>query len=386
MTVDKKSTRVLGSAALWAGLVLAATVPQPEIANAGAKGTAANASQPESKRSIPAKAAAQRTPPPAPVYVSPERIAAQRILDARIQGLGRDFAGDVGIAVRDIESGWSTSFDGNSHFPQQSVSKFWVALTALDKADQGQLDLDETVTVRRSDMTLFHQPIAALIKGDGYDTTLSSLMNRALQQSDNTANDFVLRKAGGPEAVRAFLERKGIDGVRFGPGERLMQSQIAGMSWRPEYSQGRNFYQARNSVPLSTRTAAFNRYVADPVDGATPLGIVDALARLKKGELLSPASTARLLSTMSNTRTGPQRLKGGLAAGYSLAHKTGTGQVLGASQSGYNDIGIITSPDGKSYAVAVMIRLTSAPIPARMQMMQNVTRAVIDYDRNLKGG
>jgi beta-lactamase class A len=66
---------------------------------------------------------------------------------------------------------------------------------------------------------------------------------------------------------------------------------------------------------------------------------------------------------MSNTKTGPQRLKGGLAPGWSLAHKTGTGQVLGATQSGYNDIGIITAPDGRSYSVAVLIRRTATPIP-----------------------
>jgi beta-lactamase class A len=59
--------------------------------------------------------------------------------------------------------------------------------------------------------------------------------------------------------------------------------------------------------------------------------------------------------------------------------------VLGPVQSGYNDIGIVTSPDGKSYSVAVMIRQTSAPIIQRMQMMQSVTRAVVDYDRNVGG-
>jgi beta-lactamase class A len=121
------------------------------------------------------------------------------------------------------------------------------------------------------------------------------------------------------------------------------------------------------------------------VDGATPIGVVDALAKLKKGELLSPASTEKLLAIMSNTRTGPQRLKGGLAPGWTLAHKTGTGQVLGSTQSGYNDIGIITGPDGRSYAAAVFIRKTSAPIPSRMQLMQNVTRAVIDYSRSFSG-
>jgi beta-lactamase class A len=86
---------------------------------------------------------------------------------------------------------------------------------------------------------------------------------------------------------------------------------------------------------------------------------------------------------MGNTRTGAQRLKGGLSAGWKLAHKTGTGQVLGGEQAGYNDIGIVTGPDGRSYAVAVMIRRTSAPLAHRMAAMQNTVRAVISFDQNM---
>jgi beta-lactamase class A len=312
---------------------------------------------------------------------------AEAALAARIRQLGAQFNGDVGIAVRDVQSGFTTAYDGRTLFPQQSVSKFWVAITALDAADRGELDLDQSVTLTRSDLTLFHQPIAAQIGASGYRTTLNSLMFRALTQSDNTCNDYVLRRAGGPEAVRDMFRRKGIEGIRFGPGERLMQSRLAGLDgWRPEYSIGRAFYAARAQVSPAARTAAFNAYVADPVDGATPIGIVDALARLRRGELLSPASTQRLLSTMSQTRTGPQRLTGGLAPGWRIAHKTGTGQVLGAVQTGYNDIGIVTSPDGNHYAVAVMIRRTAAPIPSRMALMQATTRAVIDYHSSLSGG
>ena len=317
-------------------------------------------------------------------FASPAATGAQRMLDDRLRSLGRAFHGDVGIAVKDLQTGYTAHFDGASHFPQQSVSKFWVALTALDKADRGDLSLHSPVTVRKSDLTLFNQPIAQLVGSNGYTTTIDELMRRAMQQSDNTANDFVLWRAGGPEAVRDFIRRNGIDGIRFGPGERVMQSRIAGMEWNSSYV-GAKFYAARNAVPLSVRSRAFENYVSDPVDGATPLGIVDTLARLKKGQLLSASSTDRLLRIMSNTRTGPQRLKGGLASGWSLAHKTGTGQVLGSVQSGYNDIGIVTAPDGRSYAVAVMIRKTSAPIPSRMALMQNVTRAVIDYSRSLGG-
>jgi beta-lactamase class A len=313
--------------------------------------------------------------------------AAQRLLESRVRELGRGFAGQVGIAVRDVDSGWTTSWNGQRHFPQQSVSKFWVAITALQRVDAGQISLDDRITLTRRDLTLFHQPIARQIGANGYTTTLGDLLFRAITQSDNTCNDAVLRHAGGPEAVRAMLARNRLEGIRFGPGERLMQSQIAGLQWQPAYAVGNAFYQARNSIPLERRRTAFEDYVDDPIDGATPEGMVNGLARLQRGELLSPASTQRLLSIMSNTRTGPQRLKGGLAAGWQLAHKTGTGQVLGGTQAGYNDVGILTSPDGRHYAVAVMIGRTATPLPTRMALMQNVTRAVIDYDgARLAGG
>ena len=320
------------------------------------------------------------------VQVSPATRAAQRALAERIQSLGRNFDGEVGIAVRDVETGWTTSWNGGRYFPQQSVSKFWVALNALQAVDAGQLDLSEQVTLRRQDLTLFHQPIAQQIDANGFTTTLEDLLVRAMTRSDNTANDFLLRRGGGPDAVRAFLQRHGLSGVRFGPGERIMQSQIAGLQWSPAYSTGTVFYRARASVPIERRRELFNQYVADPVDGATAEGLVAGLSRLRRGELLSPRSTERLLSIMSRTRTGPQRLTGGLASGWRIAHKTGTGQELGSTQAGYNDIGIITAPDGRHYALAVMIGRTSTPLPTRMALMQNVTRAAIDYHQAQESG
>jgi beta-lactamase class A len=326
-----------------------------------------------------------RFPGPAREFGSQE-AEAHRALEAEIRSIAHSFSGDIGIAVEDVQSGWTAAYDGDTYFPQQSVSKFWVALTALDKVDRDELSLSRPVTLHRDDITLFHQPIAAEIGAVGYTTTIGELMTRALQQSDNTCNDAVLWRAGGPEAVRAFLREKGIEGIRFGPGERLLQSAIAGIAWHQSYAYHGGFYAARDSLPASARRAAFERYIADPMDGAMPLGVVDALSRLKRGELLSPDSTQRLLGIMSHTKTGPRRLKGGLEPGWMLSHKTGTGQVLGSVQAGYNDIGVITAPDGRSYAIAVMIRRTSAPLPQRMRAMQNVVHAVITYHGQVGGG
>ncbi|MGL1627123.1 serine hydrolase, partial [Vibrio parahaemolyticus] len=88
---------------------------------------------------------------------------------------------------------------------------------------------------------LFHQPIAAMIKGDGYKTTVGDLLIRALTTSDNTANDRLLRYVGGPDAVRETIQRKHLGNIRFGPGERVLQSQTAGLEWKPQYAFGNSF-------------------------------------------------------------------------------------------------------------------------------------------------
>ena len=330
---------------------------------------------------VGASAAIQYAPPPGPAPAPVVRPAlppqAPAYLRNRIDALGSQFNGRVGIAVKSVNEGWWTGWKAEELYPQQSVSKLWVAITALDAVDKGRVNLNQRVTLTRSDLTLFHQPVAAKVLGGGATMTLNELMYQAITKSDNTVNDKLMRSVGGPAAVRAMIAEKNLGAIRFYDGERALQSKIAGLMWSQSYSVGGAFYQARGALPYSVRKAAFDRYVADPYDGASPRAIVDALARLKRGELLSPPSTARLLSVMGNTKTGANRLKGGLKPGWSLSHKTGTGQVLGGVQAGYNDIGVLTAPDGRSYAVAVMIKRTSTPLPTRMTLMNNVVRAVI---------
>ncbi|MEO8175885.1 MAG: class A beta-lactamase [Sphingomicrobium sp.] len=328
---------------------------------------------------VSASAAIQVAEPrPAPTIIRPAPVPqVPTYLRDRINALGSQFDGRVGIAVRSVGDGWHTGWKADELYPQQSVSKLWVSITALDAVDRGRVKLDEHVTLTRSDLTLFHQPIAAQIVGGGYTTTLADLMYKAITTSDNTCNDKLMRSIGGPSAVRAMIYEKGLGAIRFYDGERALQSKIAGLIWSQSYSVGNAFSAARNALPYSLRKSSFDRYIEDPYDGAAPSAIVTALARLKRGELLSPASTARLLSIMGNTKTGKNRLKGGLKPGWTLSHKTGTGQTLGPVQAGYNDIGVITAPDGRSYAIAVMIKRTSTPLSTRMTLMNNVVRAVI---------
>jgi beta-lactamase class A len=321
----------------------------------------------------PVSAPIQR--PTAPPVARPVQVS--RALESAIKSLGANFGGSVGIAVRDVHQDWMIEFNGRKPMPQQSVSKLWVATTLLDGVDKGRISLSDSVTIRPEDLTLFHQPIRSLVGKDGYTTTVSSLLDRAMTQSDNTANDALLRRAGGPGAVRAFLTRNGLTDIRFGPGERLLQAGTAGLTWQQSYSRGVAFQEARNKLSRETREAALNRYLASPPDGATAIGLVNGLARLKRGEMLSSRSTDYLIQVMTESKTGPKRLKGGIAPDWRFAHKTGTGQELAGRATGYNDIALLTAPDGRTYAVAVMIGETRRTIPERMSLMQAVTRAII---------
>jgi beta-lactamase class A len=335
----------------------------------------------------PAKAAPKTEKKASKPAAKPVRtVPAPKALSARIDALGSAFNGQVGIAVKSVDEGWETGWKDNELYPQQSVSKLWVAITALDAADRGKVSMDDKVTLTKADLTVFHQPIRDdILKSGSYTTTLDDLMVRQITTSDNTANDRLMRAVGGYQAVRAMIARKHLGDIRFSEGERVMQSKIAGMSWSPAFSIGDAFWTAREKVPIKQWSAAFARYIADPYDGAAPSAIVNALAKLKKGELLSPKSTTRLLEIMGNTRTGPNRLRGGLEPGWTASHKTGTGQVLGGVQAGYNDVAVLTAPDGKSYAVAVMIKKTSTPLTVRMNLMHDVVEAVIRQHDSAKG-
>jgi beta-lactamase class A len=315
---------------------------------------------------------------PKPIEAATDGPPAPSSLSAQIRALGAGFDGKVGIAVRSVDAGWTASWFGGGLFPQQSVSKLWVAAAVMDQIDAGRLRITDPVTITNADLTVFHQPIRAKLVGtDRYNATIDDLLFFAMTQSDNTANDVLFRRVGGQTGVGRFLERARLSEIAMSRGEIPLQTSIAGLSWDPSYSYGQAFWKARAKLDASKRWATISAYVANPVDGATPVAITRGLARLKRGELLSRQSTGTLLDLMDRSTTGPSRLRGGLSPGWSLAHKTGTGQVFGRYATGYNDVGILTAPDGQSYALAVMIGATYRTVPQRQVLMQSVTRAVI---------
>lgn len=278
-------------------------------------------------------------------------------------------SGRLGFAAMDLDTSKIIGHNLDQRFPLQSTFKAVLGVKVLQTVDAGQLSLDQPVTVRRSDLSV-GGVICADLSGDAKDYTVQQLLELAVGMSDNTAADVLMRKVGGPEAVMTVLKQAEVDDMRIDRYEREFQPELAGLrAFQPdEVIDLEKFETAIKDAPAQTQMPALESYIqsTDPRDSGTPRSAVQFLARLAHGDLLSTRSNVLLMKIMTESPTGAKRVKAGLPADASWAHKTGTGGDIAGRNTGTNDIGIVTLADGKRIALAVFLS-GSAASPAERE-------------------
>lgn len=283
--------------------------------------------------------------------------------------------GVLGFALMNLESGQRWTLNGDRAFPMQSVFKAVVGAAALAEVDAGRLSLAESVSIGAKQLSPPRSPIADAWPGRTI-YTLDELLVAAVSDSDNTAVDILMKRIGGPGAVTAWLQSRKVEEVRIDRYERELQPEALGLaSFRPAW-KGPAFDAALATVPPQTQRAAAEAYLRDPRDTATPNGMLGFLSKLQAGELLSPASTHRLVTILIQSPRGPERLKAGFPKGATFAHKIGTGSNQGLTTA-YNDVGILTLPDQRSYAVAAFLSASRAAEAERAGLLADLGRAVV---------
>lgn len=296
-------------------------------------------------------------------------------LDREIEALARRARpGALGFGLMNLESGEFWVRLGDRAFPMQSVFKLPLAAAVLAEVDADRLRLDETITLEAKDLSPPWSPIA-----DAWPArsvyAVQALLRAAIVDSDNTAADLLMKRIGGPGAVSAWLQGKTVAEVRVDRYERELQPQVYGMaSFRAAWKGEAAFSAARDTVPAAARHAATLAYMADPRDTATPRGMLGLLRRLDQGDLISPRSTRQLLTLMLESPRGADRLKAGLPRGASFAHKIGTSGTDQGLTAAYNDVGVFTLADRRSYAVAAFLAGSTAPENDRAALFAELGR------------
>lgn len=295
-------------------------------------------------------------------------------LEREIARISSGFQGTVGVAAVHIETGRTVVVKRGERFPMASVRKLPVALQLLALVDAGKERLDRTIDLQPTDLRPGGGTISNLFDDPGVRLPLRTLLELMLVVSDNSATDVVVRVAGGPQAIQANLRRLGVDGVRFDRPVIETHAAYAGVTLPPEPITPARFQELTSAVSPEARTKAEAAFASDPRDTSTPEGMAALLARLWKGELLSPASTSLLLDIMKRCETGPARIKGLLRPDVTVRHKTGT---MGRST---NDVGIVELPGNAGHvALAVFVKDATGTTEQSERAIAHVSRAVHDY-------
>ncbi|HSG62278.1 MAG TPA: class A beta-lactamase [Pseudomonadales bacterium] len=295
-----------------------------------------------------------------------------QILGDKIEFLTKKLVGRIGVAAQEISTDRVISINADETFPMASTFKIATAVALLELVDQGKLSLDLYVEITPDMMVAGPNPIVQNFIHPGVKLSVANLIEVMITESDNTAAEVCLELAGGPVAVTQMLKRIGISKQSIDRyGTELLQDFYA----LPNKGYAAAVIEAMVKDPsLAAKIPNMNpTFERDSRDQTSPNAMLDLLLAIDGGEVLTDTSRAFLLTAMTHTRTGNSRLKGLLPKGTPVAHKTGT---LGGIA---NDVGFITLPDGRRYAIAVYTKGSTTREADRERAIAEVSRAIFDY-------
>lgn len=275
-------------------------------------------------------------------------FAQKQDLKKEINAITNDKNATVAVSVTGID--FPLHFEnknGEKKLPMLSVFKFHIALAVLNKVDQGKLKLDQPIFIKKADLLEnTWSPIREKYPDGNIEMPLSELIKYTVAKSDNNGCDLLLRLIGGTETVQKFINNKGIKNFTIKADEAQMHKGYEFMYWN------------------TTTTNDSNLLLTNFFDG----------------KVLSKNSTSFLMKTMIETTTGTTKIVAQLPKGTPVAHKTGSS---GKDEKGLtiaeNDIGIITLPNGKHYAISVFVSDSMETEETNTKMIADISKRVFDY-------
>ena len=196
--------------------------------------------------------------------------------------------------------------------PSAAPFKFLLAAAILQQG--GREPLDRRLSYSADDL-LEWAPVTRIHLSEG-GMTVRDLCAAAIEYSDNTAGNLLLRDIGGPSKLTEYFRGLGDPVTRLDRTEPSLNSAVAG----------------------------------DPRDTTTPRAMVSNLKLLLLGERLSRDSRSQLEAWLAANTTGAKRIRAGLPLSWRVGDKTGTGENGAAS-----DIAIVRPPERAPILIAVYL-------------------------------
>ncbi|MBR7988662.1 PenA family class A beta-lactamase [Burkholderia cenocepacia] len=248
--------------------------------------------------------------------------------------LERDAGGRLGVCAIDTASGRVIEHRAGERFPFCSTFKAMLSAAVLAQSVERPGLLQQRVTYTKADLVNY-SPVSEKHVGAGM--TVAALCEAAIQYSDNSAANLLMKLIGGPAAVTAYARSIGDDAFRLDRWETELNTALPG----------------------------------DPRDTTTPAAMAASLRVLTLGDALPAAQRAQLVAWLRGNKVGDKRIRAGVPAGWAVGDKTGTGDY-GTT----NDAGVIWPTSRAPIVLAVYYTQTRADARAKDDVIASVARIV----------
>lgn len=265
--------------------------------------------------------------------------AAINAAESRLAALEEKSGGRLGVALLDGQGRMISSYRADERFAMCSTFKLPLAMLILREAERGGLSLRTPLPISRADLT-HHSPYAETVVDSG-EIRVGFAAEAAVSQSDNAAANILLKQLGGPEGFTKRMRALGDDVTRLD----------------------------RNEPDLNLNAAN------DPRDTSSPRMMALWVHRaMNEPDLLADGHRRQLRQWMLNAETGLSRIRAGLPAGWTSGDKTGT---CGKPNPQHNDIAFITTPDGRFFALSVLLDKSKLDDKASNAIIADAARAMV---------
>jgi len=265
----------------------------------------------------------------------------------KIQGIIENADGTIGIAIKNLNTNDTLTFNGSYQFPMQSVYKFPLALAVLNRVDKGELSLKKQIIITKDDLLPdTWSPLREKYPNGNVNIPLREIISYTVSQSDNNGCDILFRLLGGTKAVNDYIHSLGIKDISIMGTEEEMHND-----WNVQFT-----------------------------NWCKPNAMVQLLELFQQKNVLSEPSSNFLWNLMVETSTGSNRLKGMLPSGTVVAHKTGSsGQNEKGISAATNDIGIIELPNGQRIAIAIFITNSKADSKTNDAVIARISKTTYEF-------
>lgn len=297
-------------------------------------------------------------------------------LKKQIEGVIEDVEGEVGVAVKHLESGEELYINGDTYFPMASVFKVPILVELMAQIIEGKSTLDDEVSIQESDQHLGSGLLSDL-DAPGIKLSIRNLINLMMMISDNSATDILLTRVGA-ENVNNRLRKYGIEKITVNRTCQELIMDFIGLDYEKykklsldEFSEV--YRKEREESPEAYEEAKKN-FSKVLKDQSSPRAMNRLLELIFKKEILDVESSELIISIMLKCQTGRGRIKGELPRGTDVAHKTGT---IGGT---VNDSGIIYLPDDLGHvAITVFTKDMDLKTKEVEEIIAEISRFVYDY-------